>query len=87
MRSLESAEIANKIFSLGFAVPALVGGLTHGVPGLAPWHTVFYITAGLLGLEFVIFTFFASADEQPWNQPKKVSHANEELKKLSTMEA
>ena len=44
----------------GFAVPALVGGLTHGVPGLAPWHTVFYITAGLLFLEFLIFTLFAS---------------------------
>ena len=51
----------------GFVVPALVGSLTYGVPGLAPWHTVFYLTAGLLGLEFFIFTFLATSDEQPWN--------------------
>ena len=53
----------------GFVVPALVGALTHGVPGLAPWHTIFYLTAGLLGLEFIVFTSFGSSDEQPWNNP------------------
>ena len=53
----------------GFVVPALVGTLTHGVPGLAPWHTIFYLTAGLLGLEFIVFTTFGSSDEQLWNNP------------------
>ena len=52
----------------GFLVPALVGSLTDGVePGLAPWHTVFYMTSGLLILEFFVFTFFASSEEQFWN--------------------
>ena len=37
-------------------------------PGLAPWHTVFYITAGLLGIELVIFSCFASGEEQAWNK-------------------
>lgn len=54
----------------GFAVPGLVGVLTHGRPGLGPWHTIFYITAGLLLLEFFVFTLFASATEQEWNNPQ-----------------
>ena len=63
--------IATSLSSIsGFALPSLVGSLTHGVPGLAPWHTVFYITSGLLFLEFLIFTFFTSVEEQPWNKGK-----------------
>jgi ACS family sodium-dependent inorganic phosphate cotransporter len=54
----------------GFLVPALVGILTHGKVGLTPWHTVFYLTSGLLGAEFLIFTIFATSIEQPWNRPK-----------------
>jgi ACS family sodium-dependent inorganic phosphate cotransporter len=54
----------------GFLVPALVGILTHGKPGLAPWHTVFYLTSGLLCAEFLIFTIFGTSQEQPWNRPK-----------------
>lgn len=64
----------------GFAVPALVGALTHGTPGLAPWHTVFYLTAGLLFLEFIIFTFFASGEEQAWNKPKNSDSSEEQIK-------
>ena len=52
-------------------------------PGLAPWHTVFYLTAGLLALEFVIFTSFASGEEQNWNKPKSSKiEEEEELRKL-----
>ena len=39
--------------------------------GLQPWHTVFYITAGLIMSSFFIFTIFGSTDEQPWNNPIK----------------
>ena len=65
----------------GFLVPALVGSLTDGVPGLAPWHTVFYMTSSLLLLEFFVFTFFASSEEQFWNLPAESSKVenNEEL--------
>jgi len=52
----------------GFAVPALVGYLTDGVPGLGPWHLVFYMTIGILSFEFVLFTIFGKGDIQPWNE-------------------
>ena len=53
-------------------------------PGLEPWHTVFYLTAGLLALEFFIFTLFASGEEQSWNTPKSSKiEEEEELRKLS----
>jgi len=51
----------------GFLVPAMVGAMTHGVPGLGPWHQIFYLTAGLLLLEAVEYGLFASAEEQAWN--------------------
>lgn len=31
---------------------------------------IFYITAGLLFFEFLVFTFFGTSNEQPWNKPK-----------------
>ena len=36
-------------------------------PGIQPWHTAFYITAGLLVLESLIFCIFGSGEEQSWN--------------------
>jgi hypothetical protein len=39
-------------------------------PGLEAWHTVFYITSGLLFFEFLIFTIFGTSIEQEWNTPK-----------------
>jgi len=39
-------------------------------PGLESWHLIFYITSGLLFLEFLVFTFFGTSNEQPWNKPK-----------------
>ena len=51
----------------GFAVPAIVGALTHGTPGIGPWHVAFYLTAGLLIFEILVFGIFGSANEQPWN--------------------
>jgi len=51
----------------GILVPTLVGQMTHGVSGLAPWHTVFWMTIGILLFECVIFLIFGKADIQPWN--------------------
>ena len=35
--------------------------------GINPWHTAFYLTAGLLILESLVFCVFGSGVEQPWN--------------------
>ncbi|CAB4057066.1 SLC17A [Lepeophtheirus salmonis] len=44
--------ITNMIATIpGFVVPAVVGSLTHGTFGLAPWHLIFYTTSGILLLE------------------------------------
>jgi len=51
----------------GILVPTLVGIITHGTDGLAPWHTVFGITAGILVFEVVLFSIFGKADIQAWN--------------------
>jgi ACS family sodium-dependent inorganic phosphate cotransporter len=55
----------------GFAVPAFVGALTHGTPGLMPWHITFYTTAAILLFELVVYTLLASGVEQEWNRPQK----------------
>ena len=55
---------------LGILVPFLVGILTEGKTGLAPWHVVFYMTTGLLALEAVVFLLFGRGELQPWNNPK-----------------
>lgn len=55
----------------GFIVPAMVGIMTEGNPGLAPWHQIFYITSGILLVEALIFGIFAQTDEQPWNRVQK----------------
>ena len=46
-------------------------------PGIGPWHTVFYLAAGLLLLEALIFTAFASGVEQPWN--KDIPYGNGDM--------
>ena len=52
----------------GFVIPALVGGLTHGVPGLGPWHLLFYGTAVILVIECIVFMVFGTSEEQEWNK-------------------
>ena len=51
----------------GFLVPFLVGVLTDGTEGLGPWHTVFYITIGILAFEAIIFSIFGKGETQAWN--------------------
>ncbi len=52
----------------GFLVPTIVAAMTHGRNDLGPWHNVFYLTAGLLLLELVLYTLMASGVEQSWNK-------------------
>ncbi|EFX81022.1 hypothetical protein DAPPUDRAFT_211483 [Daphnia pulex] len=56
----------------GFIVPAFVGQLTHGNQTLGQWQIIFFTTAAVLGLEFVVYTVLGSGEEQPWNHV--VSH-------------
>jgi len=51
----------------GILVPTLVGIMTHGTEGLAPWHTVFGLTTGILLFEVLLFSVFGKADIQAWN--------------------
>lgn len=51
----------------GFIVPAFVGHLTHGNQTLGQWQIIFFTTAAVFVLEFVVYTVFASGEEQPWN--------------------
>ena len=48
-------------------MPVLVGYLTEGQDGLAPWYIVFYMTAAILLIEAVVFVLFGSGELQPWN--------------------
>lgn len=54
----------------GFVVPMLVGVLTDGQSGLGPWHIVFYMTAGILVTEAVVFSLLGKGELQRWNSPK-----------------
>ena len=41
--------------------------LTEGQTGLAAWHIVFYLTAGILIIEAVVYTLLGSGELQQWN--------------------
>ena len=53
---------------------------------------VFGVTAGLLLVEFMVYTMFASGEEQPWNKDKEEedsvsNHEAIELNKDNDMKA
>jgi len=54
----------------GIIVPLIVGTMTQGTMGLGPWHTVFYMTVGLLSFEFILFTILGKGEVQPWNDSR-----------------
>ena len=54
-----------KFFSSMVVFSTIISNLLQ--PGIQPWHTAFYITAGLLVLESLIFCIFGSGEEQSWN--------------------
>ena len=92
-----SVAFRDEFYDLGWILGLDLGWILLDVcsfqPGLGPWHTMFYITAGLLGLELLIFTFFASATEQQWNNPENLEKNSpvdeekaEEMQKLKSQE-
>ena len=63
--------VTNTVATLpGVLIPPMVGMVTRDSPGLAPWHSVFGMTIGILALEAIVFCCFASADVQTWNSPE-----------------
>jgi ACS family sodium-dependent inorganic phosphate cotransporter len=49
---------------------------------LGQWQIIFFTTAAVLGLEFVVYTVLGSGEEQPWNHV--VSHKAESKKHTTT---
>jgi ACS family sodium-dependent inorganic phosphate cotransporter len=71
----------------GFVVPLFVGVVTHGSPGIGPWHVTFYATAAILLLEFVVFTALGSGVEQPWNRPQRKAEDDAEAEEKQALNA
>lgn len=58
----------------GFAVPVFVGEMTHGNQTLDRWQIIFFTTAAVLLLDFIVYGILASGEEQAWNrQPEDVN--------------
>nr|CAG4648619.1 EOG090X04X8 [Polyphemus pediculus] len=52
----------------GFIVPVFVGELTHGNQSLDRWQIIFFTTAAIMLVEFLVFTTLGSGEEQTWNR-------------------
>jgi len=52
-----------------FVAPLMVATLTNGQQTLAQWRVAFLISAGLMLFETVVYLFFGSGEQQPWNHP------------------
>lgn len=57
--------------SAGIFAPLLTGFLTQGQQNLQQWRYVFYISVGIVTVPFIIYLFYGSVDEQPWNRSKQ----------------
>nr|CAD7589749.1 unnamed protein product [Timema genevievae] len=51
--------------------PSMTGALTNGNQTRSAWSKVFYMTAAISGIPYIIFFLFGSVEEQPWNRPKQ----------------
>ncbi|CAL8075246.1 unnamed protein product [Orchesella dallaii] len=61
--------ITNTIANVsGFVAPYVAGLLINGNSTLGRWQIVFYIAAAVYILDTIIYVFFSSSDEQPWNR-------------------
>ncbi|XP_076232798.1 major facilitator superfamily transporter 3 [Calliopsis andreniformis] len=56
----------------GFVVPIFVGKLTHGNQTIGAWRIIFFTTVALYIVEILVYTIFASGEEQPWNKSKRL---------------
>ncbi|XP_049959424.1 sialin-like isoform X3 [Schistocerca serialis cubense] len=53
----------------GIAVPYVVGAFTNDNPTRAAWNTVFYLSAAVATVSYVVYAVFTTTEEQPWNVP------------------
>ncbi|CAH0564298.1 unnamed protein product [Brassicogethes aeneus] len=69
--------ISNGIGAItGIVSPSIVGHLTPQHT-MTQWRTVFWISFAVFSVTSVIYTFFASGEEQWWNNPKTHDKQNE----------
>ncbi|XP_069676522.1 sialin-like [Periplaneta americana] len=63
---------------LGIAAPSITGVLINGKETLSQWAIVFYISASVTLVTWILYMLFGSADEQPWNKlPSEDEHEKE----------
>ncbi|XP_063222063.1 sialin-like isoform X2 [Bacillus rossius redtenbacheri] len=55
---------------VGILSPAIAAAIINNNQTLTAWHKVFYISAAVSAVPYVIFFVFGSVDEQPWNKPQ-----------------
>ncbi|XP_047112300.1 sialin-like [Schistocerca piceifrons] len=64
------AGIVNSIANLtGIAVPYVVGAFTNANQSRSAWNSVFYLSAGLAVVGYLIYAVFTTDEVQPWNEP------------------
>ncbi|XP_049808327.1 sialin-like isoform X1 [Schistocerca nitens] len=65
----------------GIAVPYIVGAFTNTNQTRAAWNAVFYLSAGVATVSYLIYAVFTTTEEQPWNVPP-----SERARKANTSE-
>ncbi|XP_063223221.1 sialin-like [Bacillus rossius redtenbacheri] len=55
---------------VGILSPTLTAAIINNNQTLTAWSTVFYMSAAVTAVPYVIFFFFGSVEEQSWNKPK-----------------
>ncbi|XP_049959417.1 sialin-like isoform X2 [Schistocerca serialis cubense] len=53
----------------GIAVPYIVGAFTNANPTRTAWNNVFYLSAAVATVSYLLYAVFTTTDEQPWNMP------------------
>ncbi|XP_069676548.1 putative inorganic phosphate cotransporter isoform X2 [Periplaneta americana] len=54
--------------AMGIVSPSITGVLINGKQTLSQWAIVFYISGAIYLVTWILYMFFGSADEQPWNK-------------------
>ncbi|KAK0098467.1 hypothetical protein PV326_008065 [Microctonus aethiopoides] len=54
----------------GIIVPLIVGYITESDTPVKGWNIIFFVTAGILMVEIIVYWIFGSGDEQSWNKVK-----------------
>ncbi|XP_050466531.1 putative inorganic phosphate cotransporter isoform X2 [Cataglyphis hispanica] len=68
----------------GFISPAIVGVLTNNNQNVGQWRLVFLIAAANSIAGGIIYIFFGTSKEQPWNQYVKLNSKEREMQELAT---